>query len=99
MSIDAPQRGAELRRDRSGEPDQRPGGTDRRRTLEPVLKLLIGGDPLHVPRIELAQITRGPLLAEVVAGAIDDPVELGQDLLPGRVVGAAAQELLEQPWI
>src|SRR2546423_15346974 len=48
-----------------------------------------------VPGIELAQVARGALLAEVLDGALDRPVQLAEDLLAARLELAAAKQLLE----
>ena len=57
------------------------------------------GETGDVPRIELAQVARRALLAEVLDRPRDRPIELGQHLLARGVLLAAAHELLEQPGV
>ena len=53
--------------------------------------------PRDVPGVELAQVAGGAALAEVLDGAVEHPVELGEDLLARRLVLARAEHLLEDP--
>src|SRR3954447_27094174 len=55
------------------------------------------GQPGEVPRMELAEVARGALRAEVLDRAIDHPVELVEDLGAGGLVLVVAQKLVEQP--
>src|SRR5205807_6412839 len=74
---------------------------DRGRGLEPREQLAAGGaadsQPLYVPRIELAQVTRGAVRAQVPDRALADPVQLGQDLAAARLLLVTIQELREEP--
>ena len=67
------------------------------RVLQCPLRAALGLQALEVPRVELAQVACGALGAEVLSGALHHPVELGQDLVAVRSVGAAGEELLKQP--
>src|SRR4051812_23111503 len=51
----------------------------------------------EVPRMELAQVARGPLLAQVLDRAIDHPVELVEDLRARRLALPLVEQLGEQP--
>src|SRR5205085_9854288 len=86
---------------RAGKCSARP--SDARRALEFRQKLAAGGSmnsqPLHVPGIELPQIARPALCAEMLHRTIHHPVDLGEDLRPGRVAVGAVQELAKQPRI
>src|SRR5262245_3307294 len=65
--------------------------------LQRVLHRAPGAQPFDVPGVELAQVARGPFGAEMLLGAIDDPLPLGDDLGVPRLVVALAQHLREQP--
>ena len=67
---------------------QRPRLGERRRPLERVLQRLVAAEALDVPGVELAQVAGGALGPEVLAGPVDHPVELGQDLLAAGLAGA-----------
>src|SRR5450755_712769 len=77
--------------------EQVAGRLQGRRLLQSRLQGVITAEPLHVPRVELAQVARGALGAEVLARAFEHPVELGHDLLPIGLALASAEQLLEQP--
>ncbi len=62
-----------------------PGHRPDRRSLKCVLQRLVAAEALDVPGVELAQIAVGALGAKMLAGAIDHPIELGEDLVSGRV--------------
>jgi subtilase family serine protease len=70
---------------------------DRGRPLQRILQCLVGSEPLDVPGVELAQVAGGTLGSEVLAGPLDHPVKLGQDLFAAGLVSARAEQLLEQP--
>src|SRR3954454_13171991 len=92
----------ELRRERGSAAAQRgAGGVDGVGRLEGGLQVLAAAEALDVPRVGLAQPAGRADRAEVVDRAVDEPVELGEDLVARRVrvVGARAQQLLEEPGV
>src|SRR3954462_15693117 len=58
---------------------------------------LVGAEPLEVPGVELAQVAPGARAAEVLDGAVHDPLELLDDLVGPGVGVARAEQLREQP--
>src|SRR4051794_12099587 len=72
---------------------------DRRRLLEGLTDRLVGAETLGVPGVELAQVAAGAGAAEVLDGAIHDPIELLADLIGRRFGGAGPEQLREQPRI
>src|ERR671928_153676 len=67
------------------------------RLLERLAEGLVGAQALEVPRVELAQVTPRARAAEVLDGAVHDPVELVSDLVGRGVRVAGAEELREEP--
>ena len=67
------------------------------RALQRIRHRAIELEPLHVPRVKAAQVAHGALLADVLDGAFDHPVELGQHLARARRLLARAQHLFKQP--
>src|SRR4051794_11804659 len=51
----------------------------------------------EIPRMELPEVARGALRAEVLDRAIDHPVEFVEDLGARGLVLVVAQKLVEQP--
>src|SRR3954447_4688668 len=72
---------------------------DRRRLLEGLTARFAGAETLDVPGAELAQVAAGAGTAEVLDGAIHDPIELLADLVGRRIAGAGPEALREQPRI
>src|SRR5215218_104255 len=87
------------RRRRRERGDQLPRAGQIGAALELVGDLLRRLQPLHVPGVEFAQITLGPLAAEMLLGAVDHPEPLGDDLLAARRRNAPAGQFLEDPWV
>src|SRR3954470_15563694 len=54
-------------------------------------------EPREVPRMELPQVASGALLAEMLDRAVDDPVELVEDLLARGLALPLVEQLGEQP--
>src|SRR3954465_10987504 len=77
----------------------RPRLVDRGGLLEGLADGLVGAETLDVPRVELAQVAPGARTAEVLDGAVHDPVELGADLLGRRLCVAVLEQLGEQPGV
>ncbi len=63
-------------------------------TLEVLAREIQTGE---VPGVELAQVAGGALLAEMLDGAGEQPVELGEDFLARGVGLASTEQTLEQP--
>src|SRR4051794_18827822 len=71
----------------------------RRGLLEGLTDRLVRAEALDVPGVELAQIAPGTRAAEVLDGALHDPLELGADLVGRGLAGAGAEEPGEEPGV
>src|SRR4051794_9459338 len=60
-------------------------------------RVLVGIQVLQVPGIELAQVARRAIRAEVLLGAVHHPEQLGDDFVPLGIGTAPTGELLEDP--
>src|SRR4051795_10019479 len=69
---------------------------DRGGLLEGLADRLVGAEALDVPGVELAQVAPGARPAEVLDGAVHDPLELRSDLVRRGLVAAVAEQLGEQ---
>src|SRR4051812_48448384 len=86
-------------RQRSDGVQDRPRLLDGAGLLERLTDRLVGAQTLDVPRVELAQIAAGARSAEVLNGALHDPVELFSDLVRRRLGVARPEEPGEQPGV
>ncbi len=63
------------------------------------MKRAAAAESLQIPGVELAQVAPGTVLPEVLAGAVDHPIELVEDVRDRGLGAPGPEQLREQPGI